>query len=123
MIAEHISPFSMSSALPLFKAGSSKDIRTAAEPVPPSANQSQSDISYTGPDGSDYQLGSARGHIIGSDEPLALPTIPELSWSSSLSAAERTDAGSHVREHVSYPDSHEEYVNFGCRALSQVSNI
>jgi hypothetical protein len=123
MIVEHISPFSMSSALPLLKAGSSKDVRTAAEPALPSANPSQSDISYTGLDGPDYQLGSGRGHPIGSDDPHPLPTIPELSWSSRLSAAERTDAASQARAHVSYPDSHDEYVNFSCPTLSRQSLI
>ncbi|KAG8746589.1 hypothetical protein FRC10_004441 [Ceratobasidium sp. 414] len=108
-----ISPFSMSSALPLLKKGSTKDFRATTEPAQPSANPSQSDISDAAPDPSEYHMGGGRGYPIGGDNALALSPIPEASWSARLSAADRTDAVTQSREHVPHPESLEEGASFG----------
>ncbi|KAG8709490.1 hypothetical protein FRC08_018311 [Ceratobasidium sp. 394] len=108
-----VSPFSMSSALPLLKNGSTRDIRTVTEPAQPSANPSQSDLSDVGPDPSEYHMGGGRGYPLGSDNALALSPIPEASCSTRLSAADRTDAAMQSSEHVPHPESLEEETSFG----------
>ncbi|QRV86486.1 hypothetical protein RhiJN_14504 [Ceratobasidium sp. AG-Ba] len=116
MPLERISPFSMSSALPLLKAGSSRDARAASEPPPAqsSANPSQSDLFDEVPDPSDYHISGGRGYPVGGENALSLSTIPEVSWATSPSAADRAEAALRASgEHVPHPESLEEETSSG----------
>jgi hypothetical protein len=107
---EPVSPFSMSSALPLLKRNSSVDIKSIPEVERPSASTNQANISYVVPDASDYQLGNGRGHGDRNSDSFGLPAIPELSWSARLSAAEADNGHSLAGSHVHLPNSNEECV-------------
>ncbi|KAG9124294.1 hypothetical protein FRC07_012117 [Ceratobasidium sp. 392] len=111
----HISPFSMSSALPLLKYSSSAHARAASEPAQPSATSSLSDLSDVGPEPPEDHMSGGRGYPIGGGNVLSLSPIPEASWTSSarLSAVERTDAVAPPREHVLHPESLDEETSFG----------
>ncbi|CAE6393248.1 unnamed protein product [Rhizoctonia solani] len=108
---EPVSPFSMSSALPLLKHSSqntSMDSKSVAESDPQSTSTNQADLSYLVPATSDSQPPYARGYASRrSSSHLGLPTIPELSWAESarVSSLEADNghllAGSHAHSPVS----------------------
>ncbi|CAE7202343.1 unnamed protein product [Rhizoctonia solani] len=115
---EPVSPFSMSSALPLLKQSSqnsSLDSKSMAESDRPSTSTNQADLPYMVPSTSDYQLPNPRGYASRrSSSHLGLPTIPELSWTESarLSALEADNGPSFPESHAHSPVSGEEDDSF-----------
>ncbi|CAE6462870.1 unnamed protein product [Rhizoctonia solani] len=115
---EPVSPFSMSSALPLLKQGSqnpSVDSKSMTESDRPSTSTNQADLPYAVPATSDSQLPNPRGYASRrSSSHLGLPTIPELSWASSarLSALEADNGRSLPGSHAHSPVSGEEDDSF-----------
>lgn len=109
---EPVSPFSMSSALPLLKANSSSaDVKSVTSSERANTSTNPVNLSYTGPDASDYLLGG-RGYAAVNHDPFGLPAIPELSWSARLSAAEADNGHSNAGSHVHLPDTNEEDDSF-----------
>ncbi|KAJ1310113.1 hypothetical protein OPQ81_006860 [Rhizoctonia solani] len=115
---EPVSPFSMSSALPLLKQSSqnpSVDSKSVAESDRPSTSTNQTDLPYVVPSISDSQLPNSRGYASRrNSSQLGLPTIPELSWASSarLSALEADNGHSLPGSHAHSPVSGEEDDSF-----------
>lgn len=105
---ETVSPFSMSSALPLLKANSSADVKSVTSSERANTGSNPVNLSYTSPDASDFLLGG-RGYAAVNHDPFGLPAIPELSWSARLSAAEADNGHSNAGSHVHLPDTNEEY--------------
>ncbi|CAE6520116.1 unnamed protein product [Rhizoctonia solani] len=115
---EPVSPFSMSSALPLLKQSSrnpSVDSKSVAESDRPSTSTNQADLPYAVPAVPDPQLPNPRGYASRrSSSHLGLPTIPELSWTDSarLSALEADNGHSSPGSHAHSPVSGEEDYSF-----------